>query len=264
MSQVALKPLRQVFWHAFWAIAVKETRRYTRIWIQTLVPPAITMTLYFLIFGHFIGSRIPEIDGVSYMAFIVPGIVMMAVITSSYANVTSSFFGAKMNRYVEEMLVAPVSNNVILMGFVCGGVGRGLLVGLVVLLIALCFTSLPMTHWLVTLSVIFLTAVLFALGGFINAVYAKKFDDIAIVPNFVLTPITYLGGVFYSLHMLPPFWRSLSHLNPVVYMVNAFRYGMVGVADVPIGLAYGILLLTIAVFYLYAWRLLRSGVGLRG
>jgi len=248
----------------FNTIVVKEITRVLRIWVQTLVPPAITMTLYFIIFGNLIGSRIGTMDGFNYMQFIAPGLIMMSVITNSYGNVVSSFFGAKFGKHVEEMLVSPMPNSVILLGHVAGGVARGLLVGMVVTVIALFFTDeLTVTHPLVTLSVVFLTAVVFSLGGFINAVYAKKFDDISIVPTFILTPLTYLGGVFYSISLLPEFWQNVSLANPILYMVNAFRYGFLGVSDIPIGRAYFIIAIFIAGLYSLSLYLLNKGVGIR-
>ena len=234
-------------WHAFATLVVKEYNRIVRIWIQTILPPAITMTLYFIIFGSLIGRRIGEMDGFGYMEFIAPGLIMLAVITNSYGNVVSSFFGAKFGRHIEEMLVSPMPNYLILLGHVAGGVVRGLMVGGVVTLVALFFTRLDVQHPWIVLSTVILTAVVFSLGGFINAVFAKKFDDISIVPTFVLTPLTYLGGVFYSISLLPEFWQKVSQANPILYMVNAFRYGVLGSSDIPIGTAYAIILLAIAI-----------------
>lgn len=248
----------------FNTIVVKEITRVLRIWIQTLVPPAITMTLYFIIFGNLIGRRIGTMDGFDYMQFIAPGLIMMSVITNSYGNVVSSFFGAKFGKHIEEMLVSPMPNAVILLGHVAGGVARGLLVGAVVTVIALFFTDeLTVVHPLVTISVVLLTAVVFSLGGFINAVYAKKFDDISIVPTFILTPLTYLGGVFYSIALLPDFWQKVSLANPILYMVNAFRYGFLGVSDIPIGRAYFIIGVFILGLYSLSLYLLNKGVGTR-
>jgi ABC-2 type transport system permease protein len=241
----------------------KEYTRIIRIWIQTLVPPAITMTLYFVIFGNLIGRRIGEMDGFSYMAYIAPGLIMMSVITNAYGNVVSSFFGAKFARHIEEMLVSPMPNSLILIGHVAGGVVRGLLVGALVTLIALFFTDLRPEHPAITLSVVLLTAIVFSLAGFINAVYARKFDDISIIPTFVLTPLTYLGGVFYSINLLPEFWQTVSLANPILYMVNAFRYGILGTSDIGIGVAYVIILAFIAGLYAFAWNLLRIGYGIR-
>ncbi len=248
---------------ALGTIAYKETQRYLRIWLQTLLPPAITMTLYFIIFGNLIGARIGPMDGYSYIDFIAPGIIMMAVITNSYANVVSSFFGAKFQRHIEELLVSPTPNYIILLGFIAGGIGRGLLVGLVVTLISLFFTQLSIHNLWVTASVVFLTATLFSLGGFINAIFARKFDDIAIVPTFVLTPLTYLGGVFYSISLLPPFWQQMSQLNPIFYMVNAFRYGILGTSDIDLAGAYLIVCLFILLLAGLSLWLLRRGTGLR-
>ena len=229
-------------WIALGTIVRREVNRILRIWGQTLVPPAITMTLYFLIFGGLIGSRVGTMDGIRYMDFIVPGLVMMAVIQNSYANISSSFFGAKFGRHVEELLVSPMPNWVILGGYVAGAVLRGLLVGIIVLLIAMLFTSVRIPHPLVTLSTVLLGATIFSLAGFVNAVYAKKFDDVAIVPTFILTPLTYLGGVFYSVKLLPGWAQTMTHANPIFYMVNAFRYGLLGVSDVPLWVAYALML----------------------
>ena len=245
------------------SILNKETNRFMRIWVQTLVPPAITMTLYFIIFGNLIGSQIGRIQGFSYMEFIVPGLIMMSVITNSYANVASSFFSTKFQRNIEELLVAPVPNYIIVLGFVGGGVARGMLVGVIVTLLSLFFVDIQIHHLLVIMSTVILTATLFSLGGLINAVYAKTFDDISIVPTFILTPLTYLGGVFYSLSLLPPFWQSLSNLNPIVYMVNAFRYGFLGHSDVDMVVAYAVMLGFIVVLFAVAMRLISKGTGLR-
>jgi ABC-type polysaccharide/polyol phosphate export systems, permease component len=248
---------------ALGTLARKETQRFLRIWQQTLLPPVITMTLYLIIFGSLIGSRIGPMEGYPYIQFIVPGIIMMAVITNSYSNVVSSFFGAKFGRYVEEMLVSSMPNYVLLLGYVIGGVGRGLLVGLLVIGVSLFFTDLHLHSFWITCSTILLTSVLFSLGGFINAIFARKFDDISIIPTFVLTPLTYLGGVFYSIDLLPSFWRQVSLTNPVLYMVNAFRYGILGHSDIDIATAYGIILSVIAVLTAIALVLLHKGVGLR-
>lgn len=248
---------------AFRTIVVKEIRRFTRIWVQTLLPPVITMTLYFIIFGNLIGSRIGEMGGLDYMAFIVPGLIMMAVITNSYANVVSSFFSMKFQRNIEELLVSPVPNWVILAGWVCGGMARGLSIGLVVTLLSLAFTSLSIHNLVVMVATVFLTSALFSLGGFINAMLATKFDDISIVPTFVLTPLTYLGGVFYSIDLLPEFWQGVSMANPILYMVNGFRYGILGVSDVNPFVSLGMILVFIAVLTAIALRMLARGKGIR-
>ncbi|NRQ41027.1 ABC transporter permease [Rheinheimera sp. YQF-2] len=241
----------------------KETNRFLRIWVQTLVPPAITMTLYFVIFGSLIGSRIGDMGGFTYMEFIVPGLIMMSVITNSYANVASSFFSAKFQRNVEELLVAPVPNYIIVLGFVSGGMARGMLVGLIVTILSLFFVTIQIHNLAVIILTVTLTSMLFSLGGLINAVYAKTFDDISIIPTFVLTPLTYLGGVFYSLTLLPGFWQHVAALNPVVYMVNAFRYGFLGVTDVSLWLALAVVLGFIVVLFSYAMYLINRGIGLR-
>ncbi|BAU73971.1 ABC transporter permease [Metapseudomonas furukawaii] len=244
-------------------IVTREVRRFMRIWPQTLLPPAITMALYFVIFGNLIGRQIGDMGGFSYMDYIVPGLIMMSVITNSYSNVVSSFFGSKFQRSVEELLVSPVSPHTILLGYTIGGVLRGLAVGLIVTFLSLFFTQLSVHHIGVTALVVLLTATVFSLGGFINAVYARNFDDISIIPTFVLTPLTYLGGVFYSISMLPPFWQTVSLANPILHMVNAFRYGILGVSDINIGVAIALMLLTTAILYLVCIRLLVSGRGMR-
>ncbi|MDJ0758625.1 MAG: ABC transporter permease [Woeseiaceae bacterium] len=241
----------------------KEVSRVFRIWVQTIVPPAITMTLYFIIFGNLIGRRIGTMDGFDYMQYIAPGLIMMSVITNSYGNVVSSFFGAKFGRHIEEMLVSPMSNAAIIIGHVAGGVIRGLGVGLLVTVIALFFTRLDVAHPLIMLSMVVLSSTVFALAGFINALFAKKFDDISIVPTFVLTPLTYLGGVFYSISLLPEFWQGVSKANPILYMVNAFRYGVLGTSDINIVHAYAIVLLFVAILFTACLMLLNRGVGIR-
>lgn len=248
---------------ALQTIVQREIRRYTRIWPQTLLPPAITMVLYFVIFGSLIGARIGDMDGFSYMDYIVPGLIMMSVITNSYSNVVSSFFSTKFQRSIEELLVSPVSPHVIVIGFALGGITRGLAVAVIVTLLSMFFTSLQVHHLGVTVLVITLTASIFALGGFINAVFARNFDDISIIPTFVLTPLTYLGGVFYSINLLSPSWQTLSLANPVLHMVNAFRYGILGVSDIRIGVAISFMLVAVAVLYLVSVHLLKSGRGMR-
>ena len=248
---------------AMTTIVRKEVGRVLRIWVQTIIPPAITMTLYFIIFGNLIGRRIGTMDGFDYMQYIAPGLIMMSVITNSYGNVVSSFFGAKFGRHIEEMIVSPMSNATIIIGHVAGGVLRGMLVGLLVTVIALFFTRLKVTHPFITISIVLLSSTVFALAGFINAVFAKKFDDIAIVPTFVLTPLTYLGGVFYSISLLPEFWQKVSLANPILYMVNAFRYGILGTSDISIGFAYAILLIFVVGLFTACLYLLNRGVGIR-
>lgn len=250
-------------WIALRTVLRREVHRILRIWSQTLVPPAITMTLYFLIFGKLIGGRIGQMDGIAYIDFIVPGLVMMSIITNSYGNLVASFFGAKFGKHVEEMLVSPMPSWVILTGYVGGGVLRGLMVGVIVLLIAMAFTTVRIAHPLVMISSAVLTAIVFSLAGFINAVFARKFDDVAIVPTFILTPLSYLGGVFYSISMLPPFWQGLSQANPILHMVNAFRYGLLGISDVSLATAYSVMLLAAVVLGATSLWLLHRGIGLR-
>ena len=241
----------------------KEVIRVLRIWVQTIVPPAITMTLYFIIFGRLIGEKIGEMDGIDYMSFIAPGLIMMSVITSSYGNVVSSFFGAKFGRHIEEMLVSPMSNAAIVIGHVSGGLIRGLFIGMLVTVIALFFTKLDVQHPFITISVVVLSSIVFALAGFINAIFAKKFDDISIVPTFIITPLTYLGGVFYSIELLDEPWQSISKANPIFYMVNAFRHGILGRSDIDITFAYVMLFVFIVLLFTIRVTLMNRGVGIR-
>ncbi|WP_274370183.1 ABC transporter permease [Morganella morganii] len=255
--------MMSLYWVALKTIWRKEITRFMRIWIQTLIPPVITMSLYFIIFGNLIGNRIGEMGGVGYMQFIVPGLIMMSVITNAYANVSSSFFGAKFQKSIEELLVAPVPTHVIIAGFVGGGVARGVLVGILVTLVSLFFVPLQIHSWFMIIATLLMTSILFSLAGLLNALFAKSFDDISIIPTFVLTPLTYLGGVFYSLTLLPAFWQAVSKLNPIVYMISGFRYGFLGISDVSLTTTLGVLSLFIAVFYLLTWRLIEKGRGLR-
>lgn len=244
-------------------IATREILRFSRIWIQTVLPPVITTALYFVIFGNLIGPRIGKMDGFDYMEFIIPGLIMMAVITNSYANVVSSFYGSKFQRHIEEMIISPTPNYIILIGYVCGGVARGLTVGIAVTVVSLVFHPLNIHSLWVMFSMIILTAILFSLAGLINGVFAKSFDDISIIPTFVLTPLTYLGGIFYSISMLPEFWQHLSLANPILYMVNAFRYGFLGVSDISLMTSYAIIIAFIITLYLFSLYLLRKGHGIR-
>jgi ABC-2 type transport system permease protein len=250
-------------WIALGTLVRKEIRRFTRIWVQTLLPPAITMALYFIIFGKLIGARIGEMGGFSYIQFVVPGLIMMAVLTNAYSNVTSSFFSAKFQRSVEELLVSPTPNYIILLGYCLGGMARGLAVGVIVTILALFFTQLPIHNWLIVVGIVTLTALLFALAGFINAVYANTFDDISIVPTFVLTPLTYLGGVFFSIDLLSDFWQGVARLNPILYMVNTFRYGLLGVSDVDVTWAIVGLIVCVVFLFFIALHLLKNGKRLR-
>lgn len=248
---------------AFQTIVRKEIRRFARIWVQTIVPPSINAILYMLIFGSLIGSRISDMDGFRYIDFIVPGIIMMSVIINSYANVVSSFFSSKMQNYIEELLVSPVSNLTILVGYVVGGMARGLLVGSLVATVSLFFSDIRPVHPFITIAVAVLTSMMFSLGGLINAVFAKSFDDISIVPNFILTPLTYLGGVFYSISLLPSFWQTASLFNPVLYMVNGFRFGILGASDIPIWTSFLVIFAFIVTLGTVAMILLNRGVGIK-
>ncbi|HOP17468.1 MAG TPA: ABC transporter permease [Gammaproteobacteria bacterium] len=252
-----------VCWVAFKTILTKEILRFARIWVQTVLPPAITMALYFVIFGKLIGAQIGDMDGFRYIDFIVPGLILMSVISNSYANVVASFYSSKFQHNIEELLIAPIPNFIILAGYVGGGVARGVVVGVVVTLVSMFFTDLNIHSYGVTLAVFVLTSVLFSTAGFINAVYANSFDDISIVPTFVLTPLTYLGGVFYSISMLSPFWQTASLANPVLYMVNAFRYGLLGVSDIAMWQAFAIILGFVIALGAFAMWLLSRGVGIK-
>jgi ABC-2 type transport system permease protein len=252
-----------LIWVGYKTIVRKEVTRILRIWGQTIVPPAITMTLYFIIFGELIGRRIGEMGGFTYMQYIVPGLVIMSVITNSYGNMVSSFFGAKFGKHIEELLISPLPNWIILAGYVTGALMRGLMVGVVVMAVSLLFTRIEVQHPAVMLSVLLLTAIVFALAGMVNAIFAQKFDDIAIIPTFVLAPLTYLGGVFYSIALLPEFWQRVSVVNPILYMVNGFRYGMLGVSDVSLVMTYGVIIIAGAILFGWCLLLLHRGPGLR-
>lgn len=248
---------------AFKAILTKEILRFMRIWIQTVLPPAITTALYFIIFGKLIGEQIGEMDGYRYIDFIVPGLILMAVISNSYANVVSSFYSSKFQRHIEELLISPVPNLVILAGYVGGGVVRGMIVGIAVTVVSLFFSDWQIHSYGITLLVFVLTSVLFSIAGFINAIYANSFDDISIIPTFVLTPLTYLGGVFYSISMLSDFWQQVTMVNPVFYMINAFRYGLLGTSDISLQLAFSIIIGFILALGWFSLHLLRQGVGIK-
>jgi len=250
-------------WIAYLTIVHKEVNRFLRIWSQTLLPPIMTQTLYFVIFGKFIGSQIGGIQGISYMAFIVPGLVMMAVINNSFANVVGSFFSSKFQHSIEELLVSPASNEAIILGYISGGTLRGIIVGALVFFVSAFFTHPQIHHLGLIIVFIILTSVVFSLGGLINAIFAKKFDDISIFPTFVLTPLTYLGGVFYSIHSLPEVWQKISYLNPILYMVNGFRYGFYGFSDVSVAMSLVILIVLTLMLSWISLALLKSGIGLK-
>lgn len=266
-TQSNVKPVQKGWfaqnWVALNTIWIKECTRFLRIWVQTLVPPAITMSLYFIIFGSLIGDRIGQMGGFTYMEFIVPGLIMMSVITNSYSNVSSSFFSAKFQRNIEELMVAPVPTAVIILGYVGGGVARAMIIGVIVTLVSLFFVDVQIHNIGVIVLTLILTSTLFATAGLINAVFAKTFDDISVVPTFVLTPLTYLGGVFYSLTLLPEFWQWVSKANPIVYMVNGFRYGFLGVSDVGVTMSVSLLIGFNALLFGIAYYLLKTGKGIR-
>lgn len=248
---------------AFKTIISKEVTRFLRIWVQTLLPPAITMALYFVIFGNLVGKQIAHIQGFSYMQFIAPGLIMMAVITNSYINSSSSFFSAKFQRSIEEMLVAPMSAQTMMLGYIFSSMLRGIIVGFIVMLTALFFTHLHIHHMFIIILTVALTAAVFSLAGLLNGIYARKFDDVSIVPTFVLTPLTYLGGVFYSVDLLPSFWKTLSMFNPILYIVNAFRYGILGLSDVHVTSSIAAIIFVFILLYIAVLRMLHKGVGLK-
>ena len=248
---------------SFHTIVSKEVRRFMRIWVQTLLPSAISTTLYFLIFGNLMGQRIGEMDGVPYVEYLVPGLIMLAVINNSYTNVVSSFYGARFQHSIEELLVSPTPNILILLGFVIGGTLRGLVVGTLVTIIALFFTDLSVDHWFLMAVVVLLSAILFSTAGLINAVFARNFDDVSLVPTFILSPLTYLGGVFYSISLLPEPWHTISLANPILYMVNAFRYSLLNISDVSIYASMSLLVTLTIILFGAAWYLLEKGTGLR-
>lgn len=250
-------------WVSFATITRRETHRFFRLWIQTILPSAITSVLYFIIFGNLIGRNLDMSSHFTYMEFIVPGLIMMSIINNSYSNVVSSFYGAKFGRHIEEILVSPTPNSIILMGYLSGGILRGMVVGAVVACLAWLFSPVHLAHPLLMLIVVILTSTLFSLAGFINAVFAQKFDDISWVPTFVLTPLTYLGGVFYSVALLSPFWQKISLFNPILYMVDAFRYSTLGVSDISILFTIGLITGLTALMYGVAYTLLVKGIGIR-
>ena len=248
---------------AYKTIVIREILRFSRIWVQTLLPPGITMALYFIIFGNLIGERIGPMQGVNYIEYIVPGVILMAVITNAYANVVSSFFGTKYHRNIEEMLISPVPSSVIVLGYVTGGVARGLVVGVVVTAVSLLFADFGVANPAIAAAVVLLTCVLFSLAGLVNGIYARNFDDISIVPTFVLAPLTYLGGVFYSIDLLPDFWQSASLWNPILYMINAFRYGLLGVSDIGMFKAFAVTVSFVAALFILAVQLLQRGTRIK-
>ena len=257
-------PRRKEILNSLITLSTKEVRRFLRIWVQTLVPPAVTMSLYFIIFGSLIGPRIGTMDGLDYIQFMIPGLIMMSVITNSYANVTSSFYSVKFQRSVEELLVSPMPNWAILLGFIIGGVARGTLIGFIVFCVSLFFyPSFEVVNPGLTLLVLFLTSILFSLMGFVNAVFADSFDAISVIPTFILTPLIYLGGVFYSINILPEMWRNISMANPMLYVVNTFREGMLGISDVSIPFSLGMIFAFIGLFTGLCLYLLNKGIGIR-
>jgi ABC-2 type transport system permease protein len=256
-------PLATVRWIGLKTIVIREYGRIVRIWGQTLVPSVVTATLYFVIFGSLIGRRVGPMAGFDYRQFIAPGLIMMSIITNSYGNVVSSFFGAKFGKHIEELMVSPLPNWIIVAGYAIGGVLRGLMVGLIVTLVSLFFARLPVAHFAAIIAAALLTSTVFSLAGFINAVFARNFDQMNFIPVFVLTPLTYFGGVFYSVAMLPDWAQKLSYVNPILHMVNAFRFGFLGTSDVHVVFAFGLMLLLTVGLFAVAVQLLNRGVGIR-
>ncbi len=255
--------MRTVRWIGYKTIVIREYGRIIRIWGQTIVPPVVTATLYFVIFGSLIGRRVGAMGGFDYMQYIAPGLIMMAVITNSYANVVSSFFGAKFGKHVEELLVSPLPTWIIVAGYATGGLLRGVLVGSAVTLVSLFFAHLHVHHLLIIFAAVVLTSLTFSLGGFVNALFAKNFDQVNFIPVFVLTPLTYFGGVFYSISLLPGWALKLSFINPILYMVNAFRYGFLGISDVNIGGAFLLMAAAALALFTAAVIMMDHGVGTR-
>ncbi len=248
---------------ALYTLMRKEVTRFIRIWTQTLIPPVITTCLYFLIFGNLIGPRIGPMQGHTYIDFIVPGLVMMSIITGAYTNVASSFFSSKFQRFIEEIMVSPVPNYVILIGYMTGGICRGIVVGGIVLAVSSLFANVSIVSPVITVVIFILTALVFSLGGMLNGMFARKFDDVSIIPNFVLTPLIYLGGVFYSVQMLPQFWQTVSLANPILYVINVARYAFLGSSDVGIWVSFTVIGISIAILFTICMVLLERGYGMR-
>ena len=247
-------------------LAWAQVRRILRIWIQTILPPAITTALYFLIFGQLIGSRIggmPGYEGLTYIEFMVPGLIMLSVITNSYANVASAFYGTKFQKAMEEIIISPMPNWIILIGFLVGGITRGMLVGLVVVLTSLFFVQVTIDNIFLTAISIVLTSILFSILGLLNGIYAKTFDDVSIIPTFVLTPLIYLGGIFYSIDILSTEWQFISQLNPILYIVNFFRFAMLGVSEINPITGMVLIFVFTFIFFFIAYSLLLRGVGIK-
>jgi ABC-2 type transport system permease protein len=256
----------QELWTSFYTIVRKDVVRMFRIWIQTFLPPVMTSVLYFLVFGTVLGSRIGDMQGVDYMTFVVPGLVMLAIVTSSYSNTSFTFFTSKFfARSIDEILVSPTPPWLLIAGFVGGGVVRGVIVGSLVMIVSVLFTGLHVATYSVFLIFIFalLTAIVFSLAGLVNGIYAKTMDGINIVPTFVLTPMVYLGGVFYSVHTLPDWWQTMTYANPLFYLINGFRYGFLGITDVSLYVSVGMLLSLVVALVAINSYLIRTGLGLK-
>lgn len=248
---------------AFWTLFSKECYRFLRIWAQTLIPPVMTSSLYFLIFGNFIGNRIENINGFTLMEFMTPGLMMMSVISASYMNVSSSFYFAKFQRSIEELLVSPTSHHTVILGFILAGALRGMMTGLLIFGTANFFIDIQILHPLSFFFFLFLTSALFSLAGFVNAVFARKFDDISIVPTFILTPLSYLGGIFYSIHQISETWGIITRFNPIFYLINGLRYSILDLSDVSAQFSFSVLGALIFVLYMVCFQLLEKGVGLK-
>ncbi|QJC35908.1 ABC transporter permease [Enterobacteriaceae endosymbiont of Donacia sparganii] len=248
---------------ALYTISKKEINRFMRIWIQTLIPPIITISLYFIIFGNLINLHIDKILGFSYIQFIIPGLIMMSIINNSYSNVASSFFGAKFQHYIEELLIAPVPTNIIILGYISGGIIRSIIICITLTLISAFFISLHIYSWIFFIIIVILTSILFSIAGLLNAIFAKNFDDISFIPTFILTPLTYLGGVFYSTSILPIFWQQLLKINPIYYIISGFRYSFLGIHTISLFLTINFLIIFIIILYILTFILLEKGIGIR-
>ena len=241
----------------------REILRFMRIWIQTLLPPAVTTMLYCVIFGELVGRQLMGVGSYSYMEYIIPGLILMTVITNSYSNVVTSFYSTRFHKNIEEMLISPMPAYVLMIGFVAGGMARGLVVGLVVWVVSLTFATLPFPNLGLTFVVLLLTSAVFSVAGLINGIYARSFDGISIIPTFILMPLTYLGGVFYSVEILPEFWRNITLFNPIFYMIDVFRHGSMGFSDVDVLQSLIILTACLIVLATACLQLLVRGVRIR-
>ena len=247
-------------WIAYKTITIKEILRFVRIWIQTILPPMIVAFLYLLIFGFVVGSRVGQMAGQDYVHYLVPGVILMSAIMHAYSNTVSSFYLTKFNRSIEEILVSPIPDWLIIAGFVTGGIVRGIAVGLAVFMVAWLVVGFALPNLVIFSLILLLTTTLFSIAGFINAIFAKSFDDITIVPNFILMPLTYLGGMFYDVRILPEFWQNVTQINPIFYMIDGFKVAFFGSASIPIIVSIAILLAMIIALFLLAVFLMQRHI----